>query len=291
MKKFTVYSPKNLDDALRCLKTATGQTKLLAGGTDFVIQLREGSITPDTVIDISGVQELKCIKEEDGFLKIGAACTFTQISESNLVQQKAFCLAQAASEVGSEQVRNAGTIGGNIANASPAADSLPALVALNAEVTIVDANGKSRSIPVEKVSAGVGKNNLVANEIITEINIPLLGEDWRTAFCKLGRRKALAIARINMALVVRFDESAGLIKDARIALGAVGTVAFRTQKAEGILVGNKPSRELMEKFAETVSTVVEESIPTRSSMPYKRTAVKGLAFDIFEKLFSDSLKK
>lgn len=285
MKSFVVQRPKDLPEVLTCLGKAQGETKILAGGTDLVIQLREGSVNPDTVIDISDVPELKNIKEEEGLIKIGAACSFTEIAESEIVQKYGLCLAQAASEVGSEQIRNAGTIGGNIANASPAADSMPALVVLDAWVTVLNARGEAHQVPVCQMSAGVGKNKLDAKEIITEITFPIHDFNWRTAFCKLGRRKALVIARINMAVAVEYDEGLDLIKDARVALGAVGTVAFRSSKAEQVLVGSAPSPELKDKFAQILSAVVEESIPNRSSMPYKKEAVQGVAYDIFDKLF------
>lgn len=287
MKRFKVYSPKNLEGVLRCLREAQGEIKLLAGGTDLVIQLREGSVNPDGVIDISGISELKSIKEEEGFVKIGAACSFTEIAENELVKKYGFCLAEAASQVGSEQIRNTGTIGGNIANASPAADALPALVALDASVTVFNATGESRQVPVNSVSAGAGKNNLAAGEIITEIVFPALGDTWRSAFAKLGRRKALAIARINMAAAVEYDAAERVLTKARVALGAVGTVAFRPVRAEEVLIGGNPSPQLKEAFVESLSREVEESIRSRFSMPYKKTAIRGVGSEVFEKLFPE----
>ncbi|KKM11035.1 hypothetical protein SY88_10465 [Clostridiales bacterium PH28_bin88] len=285
MKRFKVYSPKNLEGVLQCLREAQGEIKLLAGGTDLVIQLREGSVNPDAVIDISGISELKSIKEEEGFVKIGAACSFTEIAENDLVKKYAFCLAEAASQVGSEQIRNTGTIGGNIANASPAADALPALVALDSSVTVFNTTGEARQVPVNSVSAGAGKNNLAAGEIITEIVFPALGNTWRSAFAKLGRRKALAIARINMAAAVEYDAEERVLTKARVALGAVGTVAFRPAWAEEVLIGGTPSPQLNEAFVESLSRAVEESIPGRASMPYKKAAIRGVGSEVFEKLF------
>ncbi|WP_028308608.1 FAD binding domain-containing protein [Desulfitibacter alkalitolerans] len=281
MASFDVYSPEKVSDLMEYIKNAPANTKYLAGGTDLVIHIREKKVSPELVIDLSRINELQYIKEEENEIKIGAVTSFTTIEESPVIQKYAFCLAQAASGVGSVQIRNTGTIGGNVANASPAADSIPALVALGANLKIEGPEG-SRMEKIEDFLVGVEKTILKPREYISEITIPKYGEGYKSGFAKLGRRKALAIARINLAVIVKLEGH--IVKEMRIGLGAVGTTAYRPYAAEKALEGKKLDNALIEEMAELLSKVVEEKIGARASMPYKRAAIKGLVFDVGELL-------
>ncbi len=279
MASFEVYSPEKVTDLIDCIKKAPAKHKFLAGGTDLVIHIREKKVSPELVIDLSRIKELQYIKEEENEIRIGAVTNFTTIEESPAISKYAFCLAQAASGVGSVQIRNAGTIGGNVANASPAADSLPALVALGARLKIDGINGL-REEKIEDFLVGVEKTTLQPGEYLSEIIIPKYGEGYKSGFAKLGRRKALAIARINLAVIVKLEGD--VIQELRIGLGAVGTTAYRPYEAEKALVGKKLDNALIEEMAELLSKVVEEKIGARASMPYKKEAIKGLVFDVGE---------
>lgn len=279
MASFEVYSPERVSELREAIKKAPANCKFLAGGTDLVIHIREKKVSPELVIDLSRLKELQFIKEEANEIRIGAVTNFTSIEKSPLIKKYAMCLAQASSGVGSVQIRNAGTIGGNVANASPAADSLPALVALGARVRIEGANG-SREENIENFLIGVEKTTLQSGEYLSEIIIPKYGENYKSGFAKLGRRKALAIARINLAVIVKLDGD--VIQEKRIGLGAVGTTAYRPYEAEKALVGKKLDNALIEEMAELLSKVVEEKIGARASMPYKKEAIKGLVFDVGE---------
>lgn len=201
-----------------------------------------------------------------------------------LVREHALCLSLAAAQVGSAQIRNAGTIGGNIANASPCADGATALTALGAEVTTVDGAGATRARPIGEILLGQNRTSLAHDEAVTGFAFPALGPGYRSAFAKIGSRTAVSVARLSAALVVRFDAPSGTIAGARVALGAVGQVAFRAPRLEQALEGRPADEETAGVFAEGCVAVVQESIPGRYSLPYKQHAAVGLAYDAWNML-------
>lgn len=259
----------------------------ISGGTDLVIKLQSGEIHPAWLMDVSLIPELKFIKEVDGRIKIGSGTTFAQISKNDLVWEKARCLSQAASQVGSVQIRNRATIGGNIANASPAGDSLPALLVLDAWVSIIGPQGYRR-VPFAQLQAGDGQG-LRKKELITEIDFPLGEAQGKaqiiSAFGKIGSRTAVSIARLNMAARVEFDAEDQRILTSRWAVGALGPAPFRIKELEQELQGKKVNPELAEEVADHLTGVVDRAIPGRASRDYKREAIRGLAYDLMEDLF------
>ncbi len=285
MGKAVVLTPDNLSELRDALKQATPKSKILAGGTDLVMAIHKNRINPDILIDLSGVKELKYIKLEDNHLHIGAMVTFTQIKENESVRKHALCLAESAVLVGSNQIRNAGTIGGNIGNASPAGDTIPALMALEARARIMNSSGQVEEKDLNEIITGSGKTSLGCDQVITEIIIPVLGDAYRSTFAKLGSRTAVTIARLNIALVMKYDDTANTISDVRVGLGAIGVKAFRDRRVEGILNGRKADEHLAEVFAEELSVTVQMAIPGRYSLPYKKEAIKGLARDAWRQLF------
>ena len=173
---------------MAALAQATPQTRLLAGGTDLVRALRRPGSEPDLLVDLTGITELTSVRLEDGSLRVGALATFTQLQWDPLVRGHALCLSLAAAQVGSAQIRNAGTIGGNIANASPCADGATALTALGADVTTVDGAGTTNARPIGKVLLGPNRTGLRHDEAITEFSFPAVGAVHRSAFAKIGSR-------------------------------------------------------------------------------------------------------
>ena len=237
MAQTQVLTPAGLDELVAVLAQATPQTRLLAGGTDLVRAVRRPGSEPDLLIELTGIAELATVRLEDETLHVGALCTFTQLQWDPLVREHALCLSLAAAQVGSAQIRNAGTIGGNIANASPCADGATALTALGAEVTTVDGAGATRTRPIAEILLGPNRTSLEHDEAITEFSFPALGPEYRSAFAKIGSRTAVSVARLSAALAVRFDAPSGTIAGAQIALGAVGEVAFRAPDLEKTLEG------------------------------------------------------
>jgi CO/xanthine dehydrogenase FAD-binding subunit len=279
-----VASPANVEELVAALDAATPQTRLLAGGTDLVRELRGPGGEPDLLIDLTGISELAAVRLDGETLRVGSLCTFTQLQWDPLVREHALCLGLAAAQVGSAQIRNAGTLGGNIANASPCADGATALTALGAEVTTVDGAGATRTRPIGEILLGPNRTSLAHDEAITGFAFPALGPEHRSAFAKIGSRTAVSVARLSAALVVRFDAPSGTIAGARVALGAVGQVAFRAVRLEQALEGRPADEETAAVFAEGCVAAVQESIPGRYSLPYKQHAAVGLAYDAWNML-------
>lgn len=284
MEYTDVLTPDNLRELRDALEQATPNSKILAGGTDLVLAIHENRCKPEMLVDLSGVKELKSINFEDGCLHIGAMATFTRIKENEAVRKYAQCLADAASVVGSNQIRNVGTIGGNVGNASPAGDIIPVLMALEARIRIMDSMGHIDEKDVDEIIIGSGRTSLQCDQVITDIIIPTLGDGYRSTFVKLGSRTAVTIAKLNIALIVKYDQAANTISDVRVGLGAIGVKAFRDLRVEGIMNGRQVSEDLAELFAEELSITVQKAIPGRYSLPYKMEAIKGLAHDAFDKL-------
>lgn len=240
--------------------------KALAGGTDIVIALNEREAAPEGLVDLSGIGELKNIALRDGELHIGSMATFSQISADPSVNEACPMLAMAAASVGSPQVRNVATIGGNLANAATAADTVPALMAADAKAVVRSANGV-RILNVTEIPTGLNKNCLAQDELICEFIVPLHANCFMD-FEKVGRRKALAIARINMGIVL--DITDGTIEKAAVAYGAVGKTAYRVTELETFLSGKKLNDDLIADAATLVEQIVTEKLGGRKTTPYKK---------------------
>ena len=265
MRVNNYFSPATLDEALHCMREP-GLVKALAGGTDLNIALHEREIRPDAIVDLTHIPELKKIEFSDGVLTVGSMVTFTEAQNSELVNQYCPLLAMAASTVGSPQIRNSGTIGGNLANAATAADSVPTMMAMDADVVVRNEDGE-RILKATEIPTGLNKTCLAPDELIVEFRIkPTTGKF--VAFEKIGRRKALAISRINMAMVLDLDGNT--IKAASIAFGAVGKTAYRVTELEKFLTGREITEELLAEAGDKIEAIVTEVLAGRSTTPYKK---------------------
>jgi len=279
-----VVAPATTDELVAALARATPMTRLLAGGTDLVNDIRRPGRQTDLLIDLSHMPALSYVRHDGDMLRVGAMTTFTELQADPLVHEHAFCLERAASQVGSAQIRNVATIGGNVANASPCADGATALVALSAEVTTLDGSGHRATRPLRDVLLGSGRTALTDGEAIVEFAFAALGNEHRSAFAKIGWRTAVSVARLSMALVVRFDPVAEVLSEVRVGLGAVGETAFRDAVLEGLLEGRPADEESARILAEGCADAVRRSIPGRYSLPYKERAAVGLAYDAWNAL-------
>ena len=284
MPQTQVLTPSGVDELVAALAQATPQTRLLAGGTDLVRAVSRPGNEPDVLIDLTGLSELSYIRLDGDTLRVGATTTFTELQWDPLVHAHAHCLGLAAAQVGSAQIRNVGTIGGNVANASPCADGATALTALGADVTTIDGAGTSTTRPLGEVLLGANRTSLRHDEAITEFSFAALGSEHRSAFAKIGSRTAVSVARLSAALVVRFDATAGTVADVRVALGAVGEAAFRASGLEQSLAGLPADEETARLLTEGCVVAVQESIAGRYSLPYKQHAAVGLAYDAWNML-------
>lgn len=267
------FQPATVDEAVRCLSRSPNTTKVLAGGTDLIIQLRERVVEPEYILDLGYINELREIVETDNSVVIGSMATFTTIENNPLVRAHLPMLAKAAGSVGSPQIRNSGTIGGNLANAATAADTVPALLALEAKAVLASGHGK-REVAVAELLAGINKTNIASDEILISLIVPIPTGSTYGTFVKLGRRKALAIARLNLGLTVSLQDS-GSIGKVTLALGAVGTTAYRVAEVEEYLCGQAPTPELFEAAGELVSSVVARKLGDRPTASYKKAIAKA----------------
>jgi len=266
MKKYII--PENLSEALEALEKYSDGAKLISGGTDLLIQIRDGKTKPKYLIDLANLRELNYITTKDNSIKIGALATHNDVATSGLIVEKAPLLVEACSSIGAPQVRNMGTPVGNIMNASPAADSTIALLALDAEAKIVN-KGNERIQKIESIFAGPGKTNLKPNEMVTELQFKELGANQGGGFIKLGKRRSLAISIINAAVVIKVDKEKKIFTDARIAIGAVAPTPLRVKGAEAMLVGHSINDETIENAASKAKKEVAPIDDIRGSASYR----------------------
>lgn len=277
MLRYDYFCPTSIQEACELLSKYSTDAKVIAGGTDLMVQIRDEDkrcTNIKHVIDISHIKEMSFIKEEGNTIIIGALTTHDDVYKSQLIKDKVPFLSEAAFSVGSPQIRNRGTIGGNICNASPAADTVPPLIALDSEVKIVSIRGV-RVVPLSSIYVKANVNNLAPDEIVTEIRFQALKPGSKTAFIKLGRRKALAISRINAAVAAKIDDD-GRISDIRIYPGCIFGVPERVTAAEKLLIGNFPTEELINEAGFKVSEEMINKTGIRWSTEYKKPAVEAL---------------
>jgi len=252
MKDVGYFAPTGIKEALKLLADYGKKASVLAGGTDLVPAINYYELKPQNLIYIGNLG-LDEIKEKKGKLVLGSAATAGRIASSGLVAKKAPMLAAAASLSGSVATRTVATVGGNLANASPAADMACALMALDAEIVLASAKGK-RTVPISKFFKGPGKTVRKPEELLLEIHVPASG--GRTQFLKLGRRKAMTISVANTAVYLKMDgKKCG---EARIVLGAMAPTLLRCSKAEKMIKG-----KVLDKTAigECAAQAVAESAP------------------------------
>jgi len=275
--------PGNLQELAEALNLA-GQKILVAGGTDVVVQLRLHPADTATVIDLSHMNVLKNCHQSQMGLHLGAMCTMTELSISPLVRKTASVLARAASQVGSTQIRNRATVGGNVANAAQCADTIPALIALDADAELLNGQGGIRSIKVEDFVTGIGRTVLAEREVLTGFFIPARSLNLLGGYGKIGSRKTVTIAKVNGAGI--FSIEAGIVTHVRTAFGSLGQRAFYSEHVSEGLLG-MPLAQLRDgQYMDLFVEQVERAIPNRDSMSYKRSAVRAVAAAIIEQVLS-----
>ena len=278
-------TPKTLAELAQALSAATEKAKIIAGGTDFIIKERAGKFTPDLLIYPGFIPELNTVTKENGVLRIGAAVPMNGITAA-LKDDKAFCaIADAASDVGSPQIRAKGTMAGNICNASPAGDMLPVSWLYDAQLELMNADGTASVTSVNGFITGPQKTILQTDQAVTAILIGLKQfEGFVSAFHKIGSRERVSISREGLAAAVKLDEN-GRVEQARLSLGAVGGTPIRVMDAEEYMRG----RVLDEKLVEEITPMVAETIHNNcrpANRLYKTEAARGLTADTFAKLMS-----
>jgi len=264
---FEYFRAKSLQEVL--LMKGKSRSEILAGGTDLLVRMKTGETNPKILIDIKKVPDLnRIILNPDGSISIGASVTFSDILESDLLKQECPILYKGAQVMGTTQIRNRATIGGNICHGSPAADSVPPLMCLGAQLLLINRNGE-RWLPIENFHEGPRKTCLKPEEFLCEIKIPPIQPRSFCAYLKHGVRKSLEIAIVSIGLLVFFSDEEGVIDNIRISLGSVSHIPVRSKEAEDILKGKKITKDLIEKTALTVQKSINPISDLRGSAEYR----------------------
>jgi carbon-monoxide dehydrogenase medium subunit len=258
--------PKTLNETLTLLKKGKDKSKLIAGGTNIIPGMRAKTVRPYVLVDISQLKNLSYIKEEKKRIRIGSLTTISELSSSKIIEKYAPILSQAANQLGNPLVRNRATIAGNLADASPAADTAVPLLALEAMI-ITERNGGKREIPIDRFFLGPNKTVLKPDEMIKEIIFPKPDPKSKMAYIKLGLRNAMAISVVSIAILMEREREE--CKKVRIALGAVAPKPIRAYGIEAILTNNKITRELVEACCERVEKEISPISDIRATAEYR----------------------
>ena len=273
---FDMYQPTTLKEASRLVKENGPGGRFLAGGTDLVIAMKEKGLVPKYIVDLKRVPGLTGIRENrDGSISLGALTTMYEIETAPLIKKKYPFLAQSAAEVGSIQIRNRATVGGNMANATPSADVAPALIALNATAKIANADAE-RTIPLEKFFTGPGQTVMTADEILTEVTIPETDRDLVGEYIKFSPREMMDLAYVGVAVVYNLRKQDRKCDGARIVLGAVAPTPMRAKRAEAALEGQRLTEALADAVAQIAAEEAKPISDVRSSAEYRRAMVGAM---------------
>lgn len=270
MEKSTFFAPRKIDEALAYLTEYGAHATILAGGTDIVPKINYYDTRPDSLL-YTGRMGMDDIREEGGALVIGAGVTWNRLIESGRVAGRVPVLAEAARNGSCDAIRNTATIGGNLANASPAADLSVALMALDVQIVIQSAAGK-RVVAVDKFFTGPGTTVLDIDEMLTDIRLP--ERPGRCEFFKLGRRKAMTCSVVNTAAYFEMDGET--CRQARIALGAMAPTPIRCTEAEDILIGRQLNPELINRSAAAAVDAARPIDDIRATAWYRQKAGKSV---------------
>lgn len=246
---------------------------ILSGGTDLLVKMRAAHMTPETLLDISKLEELRGVRATDDALKIGAATSEEDLLRSDVVADRLPLLRDVLRVLGSVQIRNRGTLGGNLANASPAADSAVPLLLYDAELELQSAGGVRRT-PVESFFTGPGRTALEPGEFVRSVRVPLLGDGWSHFFHKVGKRRALTIAIASVGALLRVQGER--IIEARLAAGSVAPVPLRLRSAEGVLRDVPLDESSIARARQAACDAVRPISDVRATADYRRRVVGEL---------------
>lgn len=273
MSQTQFSSPTSISDAIQCLANGNGLKKVLAGGTDLLVQLRAGMISPDLIVDLKRIPELKSIAAENGGFRIGAAVAGAELSEHPEIPKIWPGVVEGLDLIGSTQIQGRASLGGNLCNGSPAADSVPAMIAAAATCSIVGPAGQ-REAKVEDIVVGPGKTSLAADEFIASFFLPKRPERSGDAYLRLIPRTEMDIAVVGAGVSLSLD-SDGTCVAARVALGAVAPTPLLVEDAAKAIIGSKLDDSALEKLAAAASAACNPIDDKRGTVVY-RTKVAGV---------------
>jgi carbon-monoxide dehydrogenase medium subunit len=271
---FEYLEPKTVEDALDCLADEGKRTRVIAGGTDLLVQMKTGKVDADRLVNIARIPSLRYLIEKKG-LHFGPLTSFREIERARIVKEKYTALFEAARSVSSVQIKSMGTLGGNLCHASPAADGAPPLMVFGGELKLAGRD-KERYVPVEDFFLGPGETVLTPKELLVEIRLPEKEGGVGSSFLKMGRVSA-DLSKVSVAVMIVRD--GGICKHCRIALGAVSKTPVRARRGEKALLGNKIEASLAEEAGRQASEEIQPITDIRSTDWYRRDITKGMVRD------------
>jgi len=278
-----VVDPRTLQDALNVLHKRSDRIKPIAGGTDAIIQLKDGLLQTRELLDISRLMELRYIRREGSTIRIGALSTYSDIIESPVIKNSCHVLFEASNTIGAIQLQNRATIGGNLANASPAGDAIPPLYALGATITVQNHMG-TRHVPIEKFFLAYRKIDLRPDELIAEISFEAVEKPCDATFLKLGLREAHFISLVSIAVYVDWARHRKHLSDVRVALGAVAPTVIRAKKCEDFLRNRTLSDEVVWDAGKIAASESSTITDVRASAEYRRAVIPSLLHQAIHRL-------
>jgi aerobic carbon-monoxide dehydrogenase medium subunit len=268
-------APETFESAVALLAAASGEARVLAGGTDLLVQLRSGMIEPDLVVDVKGIPEVHEISAENGGFRIGAAVSGAALGEHPEVKRMWPGVVEAVELIGSTQIQGRATMVGNMCNASPAADSVPAMIAAGAIVTVVGPDGR-RDVPVEEICIGPGKTSLKKGEIVASVLLPARPPRSGDAYLRFIPRTEMDIAVMGAGVSLTLGDD-GVCKAARFGLGAVAARPLLVEEAGAALVGTTVDEHALEKLAAAASEACRPIDDKRGTIEYRTKVASVLA--------------
>ncbi|MAI41871.1 MAG: oxidoreductase [Gammaproteobacteria bacterium] len=265
-------APTTTKEAASLIAGEKGEAFVLAGGTDLLVRMKTGLSDPDLVVDIKHIPAMQDIKTTDSGTKIGGAVSGSRLNSNKKLKKAWPGVVEATNLIGSDQIQGRATMVGNLCNASPAADSVPAMIAAGAKAVVVGPT-KRRTVPVEKIATGPGRTSLAKGEIIESINLPKRTGKSGDAYLRFIPRTEMDIAVVSAGVNLTLEK--GLVKTARVCLGAVGPTAVLVQKAAKAIIGSKLDEESLKKMADACSAACNPISDKRGTVEY-RTKVAGV---------------
>jgi len=288
LPEFSLLMPQTLSEALEMLAEGAPDVMPLAGGTNLIVDMRGGRRRPSVLMNIAGLDELRGIHQQDGHLVVGGGVTIAELLDDPLIAQQAAVLREAAAVFATPLVRNRATVGGNLADASPAADTAPPLLVLGAEVELVSKGG-SRWVPLHDFIVGVRDTVRRPDELLAAVRWPVPPPRSAGAFRKLGLRKADAISVLSAAVMLARDND-GRCQQARIALGAVAPRPLRVREAEQVLRGQMPTAGVIAEAARLSAAAARPIDDIRGSADYRRRVVEVLVRRLLTRVADESVR-
>jgi xanthine dehydrogenase FAD-binding subunit len=279
------FAPQKIEEALEILSRYEREIKIIAGGTDLLVQYYDRLYEINHWLDLKNIKDLKNIRINKNQMEIGAMITHTQLEISEDIKKYFPILSQAAADIGSPQIKNRGTIGGNIVNASPAGDLLPSLMAYKAQIKLISSKEET-IIPAEAFFLGPKKTMIRTDQLLSEIILPLPEKHTYGSWIKIGKRKALIIATITLALIVRMDEDDEIVKDVSACLGSVAPTPIEIKEIKGKMIGKKYKQLDFNQLGELVEDKISPIDDIRGTREYRKDVAKEIMINALEEIDS-----